>query len=695
VGRRISVGLELEIGKYMANARGVTATTHAMSGAIDDLGESADHAGVDLETVATNADVAKHEVKDLGQRANAATRDMHGLTTAAEAADRSIRELGDKSVRTAGGMALLRRQIKDAEDELRRLAFEYNAVGDEQVLSDAKVQRSKLSQLRSFEREVKKIEDRMRKDAAEVEAVTAAPGLGSAGGGLNLPGLQPTLIAALVGAAVIASPIIGGVVGAAVTGAVGTGGLVGGILAAKDDPAVRRAAQGFAGVVGTEWRRMGVQFVHPIEDALTILGRDFESLDLAGVFAPAVPFVTEVARGIGNLAKEFLPRFSMALRDAQPLMDELGRDLPGLGKALGDMLHLMATGAGNQEALKDTFGFINFNLRLFGETIHFLSGQYERFKDTIGAVHELISGIPDPQSFREHVISLASGPGLPAGGGVGSALGESLDNANVKALQLSGIFGQFSTALLGPVNELNALVAAAVKANDEFTRSVNLILGIDDLDIRIARGWDTINGLARENGRSLSLNTEKGRLNREAILEQVTAFEQLREKTVDQTNDIAGADKAYNSNLRLLEQKLIKEGMSAKAVHAMIDPLFRVPHDISTNVHVGVKVDLVNPNWLLQQTVFGRDLIPKHAAGGPNQPGFNIYGERGPELHYDSGPGMTWTAAQTASMLGGGGGNSTITVIVKDTSGRTLRTEMIDDALGRGVPQATIRAAYP
>ena len=44
---------------------------------------------------------------------------------------------------------------------------------------------------------------------------------------------------------------------------------------------------------------------------------------------------------------------------------------------------------------------------------------------------------------------------------------------------------------------------------------------------------------------------------------------------------------------------------------------------------------------------------------------------------------------------GGGGGSRTITVIVKDTSGRVLRREMIDDALGRGVQQSTVSAAYP
>jgi hypothetical protein len=42
-----------------------------------------------------------------------------------------------------------------------------------------------------------------------------------------------------------------------------------------------------------------------------------------------------------------------------------------------------------------------------------------------------------------------------------------------------------------------------------------------------------------------------------------------------------------------------------------------------------------------------------------------------------------------------GGGERVIRVIVQDTNGRVLRQELIRDAVGRGVPQTTIRTAFP
>ena len=83
-----------------------------------------------------------------------------------------------------------------------------------------------------------------------------------------------------------------------------------------------------------------------------------------------------------------------------------------------------------------------------------------------------------------------------------------------------------------------------------------------------------------------------------------------------------------------------------------------------------------------------------HAAGGYAPPGWGIWGEQGPELVRTATATQTIPHAQSMAYLAGGG-NRTITVIVKDTSGRTLRQEAINDALGRGVSEATVRAAYP
>lgn len=41
----------------------------------------------------------------------------------------------------------------------------------------------------------------------------------------------------------------------------------------------------------------------------------------------------------------------------------------------------------------------------------------------------------------------------------------------------------------------------------------------------------------------------------------------------------------------------------------------------------------------------------RHARGGRDMPGWNLYGEEGPELHWQPGGGRTMTAGQTQAAL--------------------------------------------
>lgn len=75
--------------------------------------------------------------------------------------------------------------------------------------------------------------------------------------------------------------------------------------------------------------------------------------------------------------------------------------------------------------------------------------------------------------------------------------------------------------------------------------------------------------------------------------------------------------------------------------------------------------------------------IGGRAHGGPVQAGRPyIVGEDGPELITPNRSGHVWTAAQTASMLSGGGGQTVHRLIVEDTSGRVLLDKILNAGLG-------------
>src|SRR5262249_26992671 len=123
----------------------------------------------------------------------------------------------------------------------------------------------------------------------------------------------PVLISTLVGAIVLALPAIGAVLAGAVTGVAGGGGIVGGIVAAKDDPAVRRAWSDFADTAKSELHRAGEAFVAPLQDAAQVLKTGLVRLNLAAVLEPMAPELRTLAIGLGGFGQQFATHFGAAL----------------------------------------------------------------------------------------------------------------------------------------------------------------------------------------------------------------------------------------------------------------------------------------------------------------------------------------------------------------------------------------------
>jgi hypothetical protein len=692
--RKVSVELELDVAKADAGARGLAASmrsvkeeVHGLDKAtmeaehgVKALGDKSAHAAADMTVLKAEIKRVEAELRDLARQYEktgdaallSAFKQKNADLNRLQSVQRTVTKLESATTLDKGperSFENLRTKIREVENEVKQLANDYVRTGEVAVATSLRQRNSVLNDLRALEREAKNV----------TEAAGDATGLVSSGaqGLLKTGPMLVAIIGAGVKAATVLAPMIGAVIGGAVTGAVGLGGIVGGIAAAKDDPRVKSAAANLAQEFSAHFKLAGKPMVDPLLESLDILSRDLTSLPLNETFKIAAPYVTQIARGIGGLARDFMPGFNKALENAAPVIQEIGRDLPGVGKALGDMLNEISNGQGNVQGISDLFGILDTTLVHLGHGIKVASDLWDSWISNfmafggLGVLWKLLH--PNEGLVAEIQQIGAQAPKM------GAAWSESVGKM---------------------VTDTQGLADAIKDAENKLTDFINTELGIDNIDIQIARGWRDIAALIKDNGRSLDIAKAKGDNNRQVILDQVAAFEHLREKTIDQTGDIYAANKAYDSNLRKLEQMLIHLGFNAKAVHAMIDPLFTVPKSITTTLHTNVRVTLTNPNWLLQQTVFGRDMAPHKAAGGPVLPGVPYtINERGSET-------VTFPAAGTvhpANLVpwsggGSGGGGSApaiyVSVHVDPISGK-VRQVLVRDALGRGIPQATVQVAYP
>lgn len=259
-------------------------------------------------------------------------------------------------------------------------------------------------------------------------------------------------------------------------------------------------------------------------------------------------------------------------------------------------------------------------------------------------------------------------------------------------------------------SSLDDLVAKGKTLTDIWTELNGTMVNSDAALLSAKEKIEALGEVFKDNHGKIVGNTIEALRNRtaleaaaEAAVKAAQAYYEQHVAADGQTKALAGANRILAESKVAAEKSANATGKAKNEVKKLADQLFQLPAQKTVNIKVNTSWFGATLNELrstlsaLANWAGGSTKAPKkHAAGGPNEPGMNIYGEQGPELHFDTSPGYTIPAQQTAALLAGP--RSTrhdITVVVKDTSGRTLRKEMISDAVQRNVPQTRINAAYP
>lgn len=570
----------------------------------------------------------------------------------------------------------LEHAIASSRQEVVRLTNEFKKTGDRTLLFDMRREKSFLHDL----------------EEVAGQGGRAAGSAFSSGFGLSMHQLRGPLIAVLVGTVVAALPTIGALVGGAVAGAIGTVGIAGGVVMAAKDARVRSAFSDFTDAISREFFR-GEAFVSPIINSLAILRDAFKDMKVPEAFAVMAPLVTTIAGGLAEFGRNIMPGVNTAFSRMEPFAQAAAKGFADMGRAFSSFLTDVTASKGTVQGLAALFNLVNNTIIGLGNGIRWLSDRMVKFNEGVHKTVDILLAWPAALGgpvgdFRTALEMLDKGLDNVEshdGSGIketGSAINGLIYPTKAAALAL-GMLGEHLVDVKNAMQEVQ----------DAISESINVQMSQDRANLEVEQGWVDLTEALNRNGSALRDGTQAARNNETALLSQIGALAQQREANIRAGMAASDANAIFDAAIG----KLIGIGVNAGISKEALDRL-------AGNYQVNVRFQSNFSQWLAD---FGYLLpgfgggpwgaVTSFAAGGTT-PAWEPFKVHKDEMLFSDQPHYVATKAQVDAMDRGGGwggGDRTITVIVKDTSGRTLKQELITDALGRGIPQSVVRAAYP
>lgn len=530
--RTVSVALEVKAAESRKQIKGLRDEAAA-------LDKSAREAGRGLDKMAENANQAGR----ASEKAAAKTK------VAKIEAEAYKRELGS-----------LDRQIDATVLHLKVLGREFEATGDKATLGKISAERAMLRRLQQIRKDV-------------------TPDVPSGGGGFAPP-VSPILVAAIVAAVAAVAPGLGAIIGGATLGGIGAGGIVGGVIAASHDGRVKDAFSAMGQDLKASFFETGRPFLGPLlhdtaqlqataGSAINILRKGFN--DLAPVLHPLV-------LGLDGFVEALGPGMDSAFKAAKPLLRAFANELPRIGDAISGALSDIAGGSeGGVEGMVALTRAIESFIRGTGAFIRSMEDTYAWLVRNTAAAADfgltLIQGFPllKPIADKLHDISDQTH-------GYMDAAKAANDASNDFSYSLDGTADSADQAAQ-KVKDAAQKVEDYKKALEDL---FNIQMSLDEANIRYQESIDKTLEILKDGKRTLDINTDAGRENKQAILDQLQAIENLRKARIDNGMTIADANKLARDEQEALRITAERLGFNKRQVDALTRAYENIPAKVST-----------------------------------------------------------------------------------------------------------------
>lgn len=458
---------------------------------------------------------------------------------------------------------------------------------------------------------------------------------------------------------------------AAVAITVGLGGAIAGIgiMAAAQNDKVKKAFSDLKEDVGSDLATLAEPLVPVLVGIAGKFKSTFDTLapSLGRAFERMAPVIDNFADNLTAGFEKFAPMIDIVTQKFGPLMDVLGSELQVMLQHLaGDFIYLA------ESADPEFLSLLMSSLTAFIDVVLI----------TIANLAKLGSGITN-------LIDLIPGINLDDGEASARSFGEAIGDTTKNLFEAAGA--------------TDGLTSKMVELANQF-------LAASDSEIGFEAAIDSATKAIQKNGRTLDINTEKGRDNRQALNRIASAALQMRDDMQAAGQDSSEAmSRARRQFIRaaegmglsrsearkladqsgLLAQQIRKvpsqkrtrfpndARIAAERVRELQAALAAIPRNVTTNVNV-------NGNYAGKGGYASGGPISAAATGGARG-NLVMVGEAGRELVRLPYGSQVIPNGQTESMMGSGGGGGSGVLVVQLRLGTVDLGEVLIDPIRKAV----------
>ena len=165
------------------------------------------------------------------------------------------------------------------------------------------------------------------------------------------------------------------------------------------------------------------------------------------------------------------------------------------------------------------------------------------------------------------------------------ALHEAWKNANNAAAAHKNL----GPAVNETAKEMEDAAKKAEELKDAYDKLFGVTMGIDRAQIAYREGLKELDKELKSGKRTLDINTQAGRDNSSAVLDQIQKINDLRQANIDNGMSVEDANKKYGDQIGSLRKTLIQMGYLPPEVDKLIGKYRAIPNNVYTAAHLDTR----------------------------------------------------------------------------------------------------------
>ncbi|MET0916724.1 MAG: hypothetical protein ABWY81_11060 [Jiangellaceae bacterium] len=533
------------------------------------------------------------------------------------------------------------------------------------------------------------------------------------GFGKSAPALAGVMNPAVIGAIAGLAPLAGATLAAAVVGGAAGIGIIGGVMLAAKDPRVRAAGTSLGQNLTESLTKDADVFVAPVLQSIGTIQNAFTTQlrpAVQNIFKNTAPMLEPLTKGALTAVTGIVRGIEAATSKAAPVIGAISDLIGHAGQSVGTFMEKMAGQADNgARAIKNLDSALTTTIGVVGDVAVVLS-------ETYGAFDRVNKGVEKVTGNFTNLTDI----GLPGVVGQFKQAWPHIQETRKQFEKTAPVIDRVAAGAIGLAEEVNkaggAVLTAGEAAGDagmhmgDFGQSMvdatNKARGLYDAETAVAQAMDDTKKAIEKNGKTLDINTDKGRENRRMLSDlagKLSSADDGFRKVGQSSSDAARrGNSSRDSFIRVARQM----GATQKQAEQLADKMGLIKTkkvDFLVNTHdaagrLAAAQDRINrmhgKTVTVRVSVSGLERLDNlgHRIGGYKASGgvvgaasggvrsnMTLVGEHGPELvNLPPGSRVNSNEDSMRMMSGNGSGNSGVIVVPVYLDGKEIARAMAD-----------------